>query len=148
MASFVTDIGMRSLLDGSIQVGTTPLKLMLVKSSYTSYAATDTNLTTLTTNEIVATNYTGGFGGSGRKSVTAAAAATASGAKITLGNVTWTALGGATNDTVGLAVLIRENTSNADSIPVVYLDISDTPTNGSDIVISMDSVNGQIRFTV
>lgn len=148
MASFVYDIGMRAMTDGTIAIGTTTLKVMLIKSTYTSSAATDTNLTNLNTNEIVATNYTGGFNGAGRKAVTATAATTATGSKVTFSNLTWTALGGTTNDTVGAAVLVKEVTTNADSLPVAYWDIADTPTNGSDFTLSFDGTNGNLRFTV
>lgn len=151
MASFVYNKAALLLANGGIDLDTDALKVMLVKSTYSPANHNDAFVSTnLTANEIVATNYTGGFGGSGRKSagtVTASQDNALPGAKLVLGNLTWTALGGTTNDTIGAAVLIKEVTSDAASIPIAYWDLTDTPTNGGDFTLTMDASGGNVQLT-
>jgi hypothetical protein len=100
--------------------------------------------------EITATNYTRGWGGAGRKTVTVTIAEQDANdrAVVIIADVTWTALGGATNDTVVAAVLIKEGGANdTTSRLIAYFDITDTPTNGSDLTLDFDGTNGNIQFT-
>lgn len=91
------------------------------------------------TNEIVATNYTAGYGGAGRKALASKAVnqdATNDRAVFDAADVTWTALGGAVNDTVATAVVFKEITSDALSPLILQLDINpDVLTNGGDFTI-------------
>ena len=64
-------------------------------------------------------------------------------------DLTWTSLGGAANNTLGFAVLLREITSDALSVPIAYFQFtSNLTTNGSDVLVNMDGVDGQVRWTV
>lgn len=66
-----------------------------------------------------------------------------------ISDLTWTAIGGASNNTLEGMALIREITNDAASIPIVYLVFSSTlVTNGSDILCDLDGVDGNLRFTV
>lgn len=151
MASFVYNVAAVGIGNGTIDLDSNTLKVMLVKSTYTPANHNDTTVSAnLTAAEIVATNYAGGFGGAGRKTATGVTVTQNNalpGAKVVLGNLTWTALGGTTNDSIGAAVLIKEGTSDADSIPIVFWDITDTNTNSGDFTLTMDATNGNIQFS-
>jgi len=149
MASFWFNNALKLIDDGTITDAST-FKTMLVKSTYTPANHNDTAVSTnLTGNEIAATNYTGGFGGAGRKTSnpTVSTNNALPGIKWVFSNITWTALGGASNDTIGAAVLIVENTNDAGSTPVAFWSIGTTPTNGSDFVLTFDSVNGNLTIS-
>ena len=157
MASGWYSTGLKKCLDGTIALGTTTLKVMLVNSAYSF----DPDLDTLddgtsgdpNSKELVCTNYTGNYGGSGRKTATATLQTndTSNRVDIAIANLTWTALGGATNDTIGGAILCYETGgSDATAIPIAFFDLTDTPTNGSDITLSMTALGsgGNLRISV
>jgi hypothetical protein len=54
-------------------------------------------------------------------------------------DVTWTALGGAANDTIEAALIYKHVTNDTDSIPLIHLDLASTPTNGGDITLAFAS---------
>lgn len=151
MASFIYNVAAVGIANGTIDLDSNTLKVMLIKSTYTPANHNDLVVSTnLTANEIAATNYAGGFGGAGRKTATGVTVSqnnSLPGAKVVLNNLTWTALGGATNDTIGAAVVIKEGTADSDSIPIAFWDITDTPTNGGDFTLTMDATNGNIQLT-
>lgn len=153
MASFMYNRAIKEIMDGTINLDTDTLKLMLVNSTYAADPDQDfIDLSTGTdaeSGEITATNYTRGFGGAGRKTVSITISeqdANNRGVAV-LADTTWTALGGATNDTVVAAVLVKEITNDAASKLIAYFDITDTPTNGSDFTLDFDATDGNIRFT-
>lgn len=119
------------------------IKLMLTKTSYTSVAAKGdafvNTITDPTSKELVATNYTGGFSGAGRKTLAAKAInedTTNNRAVFDASDVTWTAIGGATNDTIGSAVVIKEITNDGASPLLIHLYINPAvTTNGGDFTI-------------
>lgn len=157
MAAGAYSAGVKNVINGTIDLDTTALKVMLENSTYVydpdhpfvSAGATTANITT---NEIVATNYTGAFNGAGRKAATVTITEqTASNRVVTIiTDLTWTALGGATNATVQAAILIREITNDAASIPIVFMDFSggNVTTNGSDFTVDFDGTNGNLRWAV
>lgn len=149
MAAGAFSRGVLSILNGTIDLDTTALKFMLANSTYT-FDPDHSAVSSVT--EISATNYTGGFAGAGRKSATVTLTEqTANNRVVTIfGNLTWTALGGASNDTVQAGVLIREITNDAASVPIVFLDFTggNVTTNGSDFTISFDATNGNLRWAV
>jgi hypothetical protein len=156
MASGFYNKGLLEVTDGTIVLGSTTLKLMLVDTGYTFDPDHDVidnganNSTDPSFNEIVATNYTGGFGGSGRKTLTITSQEndTNNRADYAIADVTWTALGGGTNDTIGGAIIIKEGTNDTDSRLIGYFDLTDTPTNGSDVTLDFNTLGagGNIRF--
>lgn len=157
MASGFYNKGLYEIISGTIDLDTDTLKLMLVDTSYTFDADHEvvdngaSNATDPSHNEIVATNYTAGFGGAGRKTVTITGQEndTNNRADFALADVTWTALGGASNDTIGGAILIKENTNDTDSRLIAFFDLTDTPTNGSDITLDFNTLaaGGNLRFS-
>lgn len=152
MASGWYTQGLLKLLDGTIDIDTSTLKVMLVKSAYT-YDPDHDQVSDISANEIVATNYTSGFAGAGRKtaSITLQNTTASNRVDIAIGDLTWTSLGGASNDTVAAAVLIFE-TGGADtaSIPIAYLDHTDTPTNGGNFTLDFAALGsgGNLQIAV
>lgn len=151
MASFVTNRAMKKILDRTLDI-TTGCKVMFCTAGLTADQDTDfigSGAGSAGATEITATGYTRGFGGAGRKSAsTTFAEQDANNRAIVLvGDITWTALGGAVNDTVGFAVLVKEGSSDADSELIAVFDLTDTPTNGSDFTLDFDGTNGNLRFT-
>lgn len=153
MASLMTSKAVHQALVDFIAAHT--FKVMLVNSTYTPNQDDDFIDTgggaDAESAEITATNYTRGWGGAGRKTavVTAAEQDASNRSVLKVGDLTWTALGGAANDTVTHALLIIEGgADDTTSIIVAAFDIADTPTNGSDFGLNFDDTDGNIRFTV
>lgn len=71
-------------------------------------------------------------------------------AEFDVADVTWTAIGGASNDTIGAFLLIKFVTNDADSIPIAYIDNAGSSfaqaTNGSDITATIN-VEGLLQAT-
>jgi hypothetical protein len=149
MASGAYQNGISKILDGTIDLDTAVLKIMLLKSTYT-YDPDHAAVSSLTEITGVA-NYTGGFGGAGRKTATVAISLDNTNNKVivTFTDLTWTALG--TGDTIGGAALVREITNDAGSIPVVFFDFTDIPTNGGDVTLDFAAAGangGNLQFAV
>jgi len=147
MASGAYSRGVLKVLDGTIDMDTSTLKVMLLKSSYV-YDPDHSAVSSLT--EITGVSgYTGGYGGAGRKTGTITLTEQTANNRVVviIGDLTWTTLG--TGDTIGGAALIFE-TGGADSsaIPLAFFDVTDTPTNGGDITLDFDGTNGNIRYAV
>jgi hypothetical protein len=152
MASFMTNKAVGQALLDFIAAHT--FKLMLTNSTYTPNNDDDFvdagGANDAVDGEITATNYTRGWGGAGRKTVvpTVTEQDANNRAVIKIPDTTWTALGGAVNDTATNALLIIEGGANdTTSIIVAAFDIPDTPTNGSDVVLDFDGTDGNIRLT-
>ncbi|HEV3339592.1 MAG TPA: hypothetical protein VG125_04530 [Pirellulales bacterium] len=145
MASGAYIHGIRQTQDGTYVMTSATLKIMLVNNLYvfakTHTVVDDGTSTTscLKFEELNATNYTRGFGGAGRQVATLAISESSSAVILAFTNLTWNALGGASNDTVGAGVLIRESGNDTTSIPIAYLQITATPTNGSNFTLSFAS---------
>lgn len=136
--------GVEAILDGTIDLDTTAIKSMLLKSTYwpdPDQEFVDIAGTTmdLAGHECAATGYTGGFAGADRLSATIVTTEqTASNRVVTIcSDQTWTAIGGASNNTLSGVAWIREITNDGASIPIAFLLFSSTlTTNGSDILVS------------
>lgn len=143
MSSFIYDYAKKGILDGSIDLLGDTLKVMLVKASYTPNQADQfldvAGTNDLSDDEIVATDYAGTFGGAGRKTLASKAVnvdTTNHRATFDAADLLWAGLGGATNDTPVAAVIIKEVTTDADSIPIAYIDTADLTTNDNDFGIT------------
>lgn len=149
--SFVTNRAMKRILSRELDI-TTGCKVMFCTTGLTADQDTDfvgSGAGSPGATEITATNYTRGFGGAGRKGATTTFAEQDANnrAIVLVGDITWTALGGAVNDTVGFACLVKEVSSDADSELIAVFDLTDTPTNGSDFSLDFDGTNGNLRFS-
>lgn len=154
MASFFYNKAVQEILNGTINLDTDTLKVMLVDSTYTPNRDDDVvdagGGSDAADAEITATNYTAGWGGAGRKtaSITISEQDANDRAIGVLSDITWTALGGAVNDTVVGAILIKEGGANdTTSRLIVYWDLTDTATNGGDFTLTMDATDGNLRAT-
>lgn len=138
-------------------VSDTKVKWVLTNSTYTP-AYTNTlvdggGANDIIDGEITATNYTSGYGGAGRTAISTPAFTNDTGntrVEFDADDVTWTSLGGATNDTVTYINLIKEDhlgtTGNdTESRPIFAIDIADTTTNGGDFTVQWDA-QGILQF--
>ena len=144
-----------------MDLDTTAIKSMLIKDGYNSdsgsqlpdqeFVDVSGTTTDLANWECAATGYTGGFAGADRLTATIVTTEqTANNRVVTIiTDQTWTAIGGATNNTLEGVALIREITNDTLSIPIVFLLFSATlTTNGSDILVDYDGTNGNLLWTV
>jgi len=149
MASTAFSRGVLSVLNGTIDMDTTALKTGLAKSTYAP-DPDESSLTTFAASEADCTGYTGGFAGADRLAATVTLTEqTANNRVVTIiADQTWTALGGASNNTLGYTMLMREITNDAASVPIVALQFSaNITTNGSDIAVDNDATNGNLRWS-
>jgi hypothetical protein len=150
MASGAYSRGIHNINTGVIDGDTTATKIGLAISTYAP-DPDESALTTFAASEATATGYAGGFGGAGRKAATVTfTEQTANNRDVAiLTDLTWTALGGATNNTLAYAVWLRELTSDALSTPLAYLNFAaNLTTNGSDVLVDFDGTNGNCRWQV
>ena len=133
-----------SLTDGAAAT----LKLMLCGSSYTP-AQTHQYVSSATAGEISTTNYAGGYGGAGRKTLSGlsvTADTTNHRAYLTFSAATWTALGTAGGPTTAYALLIIETGgSDATALIVGVMDCANTCL-GQDFTVN-PSATGLILLT-
>ena len=149
--SFVYTPFKAKLLKGEIDFDApNDIRIALLKVKASTTADTDqdaefvSSITTL--GELVATNYV-------RKALTGETVNQDdpnNRAEFDAGDVTFTALGGATNDTIGAILLFKFVTNDADSPLIAYIDNAGADfsqaTNGSDITISWD-IEGILQAT-
>lgn len=142
--------GVEGLILQSYNLDTSTIKGMLVKSAYT-YDPDHDFVNDVSSSESDATGYTGGFAGADRLTFAITITEQTANNRVVAipEDKTWTAIGGATNNTLASLVLIFEITNDGASLPIVYLEFTgNLTTNGSDILVNNDDTNGNIRFTV
>jgi hypothetical protein len=150
MASGAYSRGVLKVTDGTIDLDTTTTKVGLAKSTYAP-DPDESSLSTFASSEADCTGYTGGFGGGGRKTATVTLTEQTANNRVVniITDLTWTALGGASNNTLGYAVWLREITNDASSVPIAYFQFSaNLTTNGSDVLVDFDGTNGNLRWAV
>lgn len=154
MASFFYTRGMQALTTGGIDMDSDTLKLMLVKSSYTATKA-DVSVaygvsSNPNTEELSVSGYTGGFAGSGRKTVTITQQVNdgANRVEFAIDDQTWTSL--AAGQTIGGAILYKHLTNDTSSTLIAFFDLTDTPTNGGNITLDFATLaaGGNMQITV
>jgi len=146
MASFVYTRAKKNIGDGTIDLDTHDIRVLLLKVAASTSCDTEADAATIsaftTLGELVATNYARkAFANEAVNEDTANDRA-----EFDADDVVWTALGGATNDTIGAALVYKHVTADADSIPIAYIDLTDTPTNGGDITLQWN-VEGIVQLT-
>lgn len=153
MATFVYNQALEDMFDGTIDIDTDTLKVMLVGTGYTpdkDHEVIDNGANDATDpsfSEIVATNYTGGYAGAGRKTATITAIVSDATDTLTvdMADLTWTTIGGAANDTIAYAILVKEITDDTLSRLICLIDFTNQTTNGTDFQLQ---VNSSGLFTV
>lgn len=148
--------GLAELLDHTLDIGDAAVKIMLVDNTYvfdpdeTVVDNGNDDTSDPSYCEIVATNYTGGFAGAGRKAATVTFDEDTTNDRVAMkiADLTWSSLGGAANDTIGGALLIWENTADTDSRLIAWIPLNTAyTTNGADWTADFDS-DGVIFFNV
>ena len=143
MVSFVYNTGDQEIIDRTIDLIANTLKIMLVTSSYVANKDDDVvdaaGVNDPVDHEINVTGYTRGWGGAGRKTLASKLLTidkTNDRTGFDCADITWTALGAGA--TIAAAILIKEGAANdTTSRLIAYLDITDTPTNGGDITLTI-----------
>jgi hypothetical protein len=96
--------------------------------------------------EIAVTGYTIGFSGTGRKTLSGKTITNNDGSNRTeldANDVPWTALGAGA--TIGACIVYKRGSADTDSQLIAKFDVTDTPTNGSDIAIQWNAA-GLLNF--
>lgn len=133
------------------------LVVMIVDDEYVfdpdQEAVDENDASDLASHELVATNYTGGHEGAGRKAATITAAKDDANNRMVwaLADLTWTALGGAVNGDIGGFVLLKPGTSDdSDALPIAFFQATSTRTNGSDVTADFLALGsgGNLRIAV
>jgi hypothetical protein len=135
MASITTNKFRTLLLNTGINLLTDTIKVMLVNTSYTPDPDHNfvSSITGGTSKELSGTGYVAGFAGSGRKTLSSKQVTQDDTNNIGFfdaADVTWT---GINAGTIGGIAVIKEVTSDSDSPILVFIDVTDTVTNGGDI---------------
>lgn len=126
MASFVTNRGALSLLNGGIDFAADTIKARLVPSSVTP----DKDNTVMTGLTAIGTDQTLG-------SKTRTEDMTNDRIVYDAADPTYSAVAG--GSTIGWCVIYKFVTNDGDSIPIAVQDLTDTPTNGGDITIQFNA---------
>ena len=137
MASIFYNQGKLALVNGSLTWDSASFKAALVTASYAPNKD-DVFASAFSGNELSGSGYTGGFGGSGRKSIVNAAFSVDTGTDrvyLDCDDLSWV---GITAGIAKAAVLLHENTSDAASTLIAYLELA-TPidTQGFDLRIKI-----------
>ena len=140
--SFVAQDTLRRIFTGDIDVDTDTIAAALVG---TSFDGDPENLTldgVTTLDEIEVTNYVTGHSGAGRKdlSITITTDDTNNQIEIDATNLTWSSLGGTTNDTVAGILYFKQGASDDTTAYMLgYASLTCTNTNGSDFTVQFDA---------
>lgn len=129
MASFTFNLGSYSIAHRDIDYLNGTIKIMLLGTGYTPNA-NEASMTTPAASELSVSGYTPGFSSASRKTLIGKTISTDSTNHRTIFDAddpdSWT-LGSGT--TVVAAIVYWHNTSDALSIPLFYLDFTDTASN-------------------
>jgi len=152
VADFVYNLAKKQLLDGSLDLDTDDIRVMLVDSGYTANKDHDYvdggGADDPVDHELSGTGYTGGYGGSGRKALASRAVTeddTNDAGKFDAADVTWSAINAGT---AACAIVIKKGT--ADDTTAVLIAHYDTGfpvvTNGGDVTLQWNA-NGILALT-
>lgn len=126
------------MVNGTIAFSSDTIKAILVNDTYT-YDADHDFANDVSSNELTGTGYTGGFGGSGRKTLaskTITNDTTNDRVEYDFADITWTALNAGT---IGGVVLVKEVTNDAASPIIAFLDPNNLVTNGGDVTLVINA---------
>ena len=130
MASITTNYLRKLLLTAGIDIESdSGLKAMLLSTAYTPNKDHDF-VNDINANELSGTGYTGGFNGSGRKAIASRSLVqddTGDVAYMDCADITWTAINAGT---IGYIAVVKEVTSDPDSVIIAIIDVADVATDG------------------
>ena len=139
MASNLYQSGLKLILDGTVDLLTDTIKVVLVNASYTPDKDHDF-LSDVNTYELSGTGYAGGFAGSGRKTLASKTVGkndSTNVANFDAADSSWTAINAGT---AAYAIIGKEVTNDAASPIFACIDLNpDVATNGGDYSIAWDA---------
>lgn len=138
MASLLTTAGRLALCKSATAWDTATHKVMLLRPTYAPDLAHGA-VSSLTAYEVTGTGYTGGYGGSGRKTISSPTVTTDSAGRVVFdaSDLTWSSLDAGL---VGFVAIVRETGSaDSSSVVVAVLTYPVTDPAGSDLVVSWPS---------
>ena len=144
MTTMPTNRGMYLIASGDVDMRDDNIKVMLLTSAYTP-VATANFVSDVSANEMTGTGYVAGFGGSGRKSLankTFTEDDSAGTATFDADNLTWTAI---TAGTFQHAAIIKEVTTDADSLIICFVTFTAQVTAGLNLLVAWHT-NGIFRI--
>lgn len=145
MASGWYNSGLRDVLDRTIDLVGDTLKVILVTSSYTPDK--DHDFANDLAGELSGTGYTGGFNGSGRKTLAGKAFSTDTTndrVEWTFDAVTWSAINAGSPK---YAIVVKEITNDAATRLIAYLDLGTVSTNGGDLTVTPNGTTGALYIS-
>lgn len=141
MASNLYHRNLKKILDRTLDLTAGTWKVMLVGTGYTPNKDHEF-VSDVVSAELSGTGYTGGFGGSGRKTVSAFTISysdSADKAYVDGSDPTWAAINAGT---IGFAILFKEVTNDASSPVVACIDVSNYATDGTNYTLEFDASLG------
>jgi len=146
MASNVYTSGVEKCTNGTLTYLSSTWKMMLLGTGTAYTPNVDHDFVDMSgandpiDSEISTTNYTGGFGGGGRKALASKTITTVDGSdrvEFSSAAFTWTALGPASaGPTVAAGLIVNELTNDAASALLAYCDFTDTQVNSGDFTVT------------
>jgi len=135
--------GLQRLLNGSYDWDSTVFKMMLVDENYVPSVTHTFVSDGPGAHEVVVDGYVGGFGGAGRKVLTGRTVTRSNGTKeivldaddVDFGNLG----GGATEENVAAGIIIKEGTSDANSVLLFHVQFADRMTDGTNFTVIFDA---------
>lgn len=122
MASGMYTAALEDFMNAGIDMDTDDIRFCLVSTSYT-FSAAETSMTTAGTNRLGTDDVAAG------RSITNGVFDATDGA--------WTAVAG--GSTITGVVVYKFVTNDAGSIPILYVELTDTATNGGDVTVQWDA---------
>ena len=148
MASNLYPLGLERIIEEGLDTMTLKMALMSSDGTDYTYASTHEFFDEGTNDggdpsfcETAATDYV-------QKAVTAVVNLDVANSRIEVvfTDLTWTGLGGATNETITGAILFDDSGTPTTSPLLLYLDLSDTLTTDQDFSVNFDASNGNFRI--
>lgn len=147
MASNVYNRAVKEMGDGTYNFASSTIKAMLVGTGTPYTPNVDHDFVDAggandpLDAELSTTNYTGGFGGGGRKTLASKTVTEVDGsdrAEFSSAGLTWTALGPSSGGPTVAAMILIFETGGADTATrlICYVDFTDTATNGGDFTVN------------
>jgi hypothetical protein len=126
----IYNIARAGLINGTIDLDTDTIQAALITTTYTPTYTEATTTTSLA--QSIGTDQT----------LAVTLGTGANGGQFDAADPTWTAVAG--GDTISGCLIFKFVTNDSDSIPIAWLELTDTATNGGDITVNFDTGTNRI----
>lgn len=140
MSSNLYQEGLKRIMDGSCLLLTDTIKVIALGTGYTPNKDHQF-VSDVVANEISGTGYTGGFAGSGRKTLASKAVAKSDSTDKAYFDAADVAYSAINAGTIGGLAVYKNGTSDSDSPLLAFVDVANITTDGGDVTIAW-SANG------